>query len=93
VYSLLSRYGSWIFEEPIALGLGLLEQSINDRLEERAWLYYCCTLPYQDSKHRKSFSDILKDLKRPQQQDGKKSSVTQEDLNRYADIADLMRSR
>jgi hypothetical protein len=69
-----------------------LEQSINDRLEERAWLYYCCTLPYQDKKHRKSFGDIMKDLKRPKLKNAD-TKITQEQLDRYADIADLMRSR
>ncbi|NBK24758.1 MAG: hypothetical protein EOM68_22370 [Spirochaetia bacterium] len=69
-----------------------MEQAINDRLEERAWLYYCCTLPYQDRKNRKSFGDIMKTLKRPNN-NSNGAKITQAQLDRYADIADLMRSR
>ena len=43
-------------------------------------------------KHRKSFGDIMKDLKRPQLKNAD-TKITQEQLDRYADIADLMRSR
>lgn len=87
----MSKYGSWIFEEPLALGMSLLDQAVDDRLEERAWLYYCVTLPYQDKNNRKTFPELLASLRKPKIK--KSKQITEEELNRYVDIADLVRSR
>ncbi len=89
---MLSKYGSWIFDEPIAYGMELLQQAIDDKLEDRVWLYYCCTLPYQDKKNRKSFDDLMASIKSPQN-NKTKSVITQKELDRFVDIADLVRSK
>jgi hypothetical protein len=86
----LSRYGGWVFEQPIELGMKMLRTAMEAELEDRMWLYYCVTLPYQDKKHKMSFSDMMKKLR----QQGNKSnsvSMTQDEIDRLADIADLSR--
>jgi len=71
--------------------MSLLEQATDDKLEERAWLYYCITLPYQDKKNKKTFQEFMATLRSPK--NATKTKITKEQLEHYADIADLVRSR
>jgi len=71
--------------------MSLLNQAIDDKLEERAWLYYCTTLPYQDKKNKKTFQEFMATLRKPK--NVRKAKITQAELDYYLDIADLVRSR
>lgn len=84
----MGSYGSWIFDEPLELSMKLLYKAVDEKLEDRMWLYYCVTLPYQDKKNRQSFNDLMKSVRRPKT-GSSKQKMTEEEFNHYADIADL----
>ena len=69
---------------PIAHGMRLLWQAVDDKTEERAWLYYCTTLPYQDKKNKMTFDQLMAKLRRPKISTERK--MTDEQAARFEQI-------
>lgn len=77
---------------PFSFGLQALEKAIEETITEKAWDLYLVLLPNWDSKDRLNFNDFLKKIKRTGNNISV-STISEDDMKRYADIADLQRHR
>ncbi len=76
---------------PIAHGMRLLWQAVDDKTEERAWLYYCVTAPYQDKKNKMSFDQLMKKLRKPKITTEQK--MTGKQIERFEKIMKAVRDK
>lgn len=67
----------------------LIRKAIEEKAEARAWQLYCSAYPNFTKKNFKTFEQFYP--KRKAIKNGK--AVTQADMDRFADIADLLKSR
>jgi len=70
----------------------LARQAADERLEERAWLWYCTTAPYQDKKHKQSFEEIMRKLRLPAKAN-MTTSISDEQLEKFDRIFKMTRGK
>jgi len=79
-----------IWDMPIGWAMKLIRKAIEQRAEERAWQLYCSAYPHFSKKNFKTFEQFYpKSKSKPK----KGKAVTQADMERFADIADLLKHR
>lgn len=76
-------------EKPFLFGLTALEKANDERLTDKAWELYLVLLPNWESKDRLGFGDFLNKLKRGNSVSSTEQTISKDDLDRYADLADL----
>jgi len=79
-----------IWDMPIGWAMRLIRKAIEEKAEARAWQLYCSAYPNMDKKHFKTFEQFYPRSK-PKVKKGK--AITQADMDRFADIADLLKNR
>jgi len=75
---------------PFGDGIRLVREAIKQQAEERAWQLYVSAYPHFTKKSFKTFEQFYPRSKKKPKAIRK---VTQEEMNRFADVADLMKSR
>lgn len=80
-------------EMPIAFGLKMIRKANEEKFVDRAWQLWLMLFPNWDKKHRIGFEEFLKKL--GMKKDGSRAvkEVTQEEIDRFSDIADLVRHK
>jgi len=78
-----------VWELPLGRGIKLIGERVKQKAEERAWQLYCSAYPNMDKKHFKTFEQFYPKKKKPKAT----KPITQADMERFADIADLMKHR
>lgn len=81
-------YGAYILDMPIGFALRLIRKAIEEKAEARAWQLYCAVSPHMTKNSYKTFEQFY-----PRKKALKSRQVTQAELDRFSDIADLRRSR
>jgi hypothetical protein len=78
-----------VWELPLGRGIKLIGERVKQKAEERAWQLYCSAYPHFSKKNFKTFEQFYPKKKKPKAT----KPITQADMDRFADIADLMKSR
>jgi hypothetical protein len=79
-----------VWELPLGRGIKLIGERVKQKAEERAWQLYCSAYPHFSKKNFKTFEQFYpKSKSKPK----KGKAVTQADMERFADIADLLKHR
>jgi hypothetical protein len=78
-----------IWDMPIGWAMKLIRKAIEQRAEERAWQLYCSAYPHFSKKNFKTFEQFYPKKKKPKAT----KPITQADMERFADIADLLKHR
>ena len=78
-----------IWDMPIGWAMRLIRKAIEEKAESRAWQLYCSAYPNMDKKHFKTFEQFYPKKKKPKAT----KPVTKADMERFADIADLLKHR
>ena len=68
-------------------GIRLIRRHIEERAEQRAWELYASAYPHFAKKNFKTFDQFYPKKKKPKVA----KTITQAEMDRFADIADLMR--
>jgi len=78
-----------VWELQLGRGIKLIGERVKQKAEERAWTLYCNAYPNMDKKHFKTFEQFYPKKKKPKAT----KPVTKADMERFADIADLLKHR
>ncbi len=79
-------------EKPLWFGLKMIRKAGDERLRQQAWDLWLMLYPNWDKKDRVQFPEFLKRIKGPDVKPSK-YKLTDDDIERYCDLADLVRHR